>query len=223
METKNAKKTSGLFEETGKTGELINSSVSAMMDMYKKQLNMVFDFYNNIFNSTMNAGKAKSNFNWNLNPFLTGSNNHKLIFNPLSWLRADGEYTNTPISVYQNFFKEISDFNKNWLDAFQSTYNLRQNDWGELNEEYQQLLEDNRTAVKDMTDNLINSYNKQLDFSVESNKKLLSELNRLMEKAVRSNLEFWENSIKKYTGIAKNEEKAPKIAKKETHQHSEAN
>lgn len=221
METKNAKKTNEMFDEVGKAGELFNNAASAMTDVYKKQLDTVFGFYNNIFNSAMGVGRNNWGIDFNANPFLASGNGFKSFFSPFSWLKSDGEYTNRLTSVYENFFRQISEFNKNWLDTFRDTYHLRQNDWISLNEKYQQLLEERWNATKAIMDSLVETYNKQLDFSAQSNKKMLSELNTQMDKALKSNMGFWENAVKTYGKADKGEEeKSNKTVKKETLQHA---
>lgn len=221
METKNAKKTNGAFDGTGKESELFNIASSTMIDSYKKQLDTVFGFYKNIFNSAIGAGRNNWGSDLNVNPFLTANNSFKSFFSPLSWLKTDGEYTGQLTSVYENFFREVSEFNKNWLGAFQNTYNLGHSASVELNEKYQQLLEERRNATKSAMDSLTETYNKQLDFSVESNKKMISELNKQMERVIKSNAEFWNGVVKTYGTTAKSEEeKSHKTSKKEEHEHA---
>lgn len=224
METKNPKKTNGTFNEAGRTRELLNNASSVMIDLYKKQLDTTFGFYNNIFNSAMGVGRNSWGIDLNANPFLPSSNSFKSLFSPFSWFKSDGEHTDRITPVYENFFKQISEFNKNWLGAFQETYHFGQNDLAALNEKYQKLLEDRRNAMKAIMDNLIETYNKQLDFSAQLNKKMLSELDIQMNKALKANMEFWASVVKQYGKTSKGEEeKSHKTVKKETHQQAEGN
>jgi ribosomal protein S17E len=105
---------------------------------------------------------------------------------------------------------------------------MNPNDFGAVNEKYQQVMKQDLEAAKNMINAMSEAYMTQLDFSVESNKKLLSELNKQMTQLMKGNEEFWTSVTKNYgrpvekekNTLPLKEEKKPIAAKKETLQHT---
>jgi hypothetical protein len=212
METKTTKKTNDMFTENSKTSEWFSDATSAMIENYKKQMDLVFGFYNNAFNSAMGTGRNP----WNITPnytdlFSFGNNPFKAFFNPFLGFSSDGEQAGRFSGLYEKLFKQVSEYNKHFLDLFQNNFQVSQEDWVALNEKYQHVVEEELNSAKTMMQTLIESYNKQLDFLTETNKELQSELNKQFNKLMKTNQEFWSEAVK-------TQDTAPKEGR---HKHSE--
>lgn len=224
METKASNET---FTESAKlASKSVNDLSSAMIEIYKKQLNTVFDFYNNLFDSTMgvankNTWDPASGFS---NPFFKSNGTFKSVPNPLAWLKPDGDNSNPFMTMNGNLFGQLNEYNKSWINSLQKNSTLQQNDWSAINEKYQKTRESHLEAIKNIADTFTNAYNKQLDLSIESNKNLFGELNKQFTAALKINEDFWVDIVKTY-GTPIKDAKEGKIAsnkmpeKKETVTH----
>lgn len=218
METKASNET---FTESAKlASKSVNDLSSAMIEIYKKQLNTVFDFYNNLFDSTMgvankNTWDPASGFS---SPFLKNNGAFKSVPNPLAWLKPDGDNSNPFMTMNGNLFGQLNEYNKSWINSLQKNNTLEQIDWSAINEKYQKTRESHLETIKNIADTFTNAYNKQLDFSIESNKNLFAELNKQFTTALKINEDFWKNIVKTYGAPIKegNMASSKKPEKKET-------
>lgn len=221
METKNTKKTNGILSESGETlNNWYNMASSTMNEIYKKQLNIAFGFYNNLFNSFLNYGKNNlTGSNHGFASFFNGDGRHNVFFNPLAWLKTNGANWNLFSNPYENFMKQVNEYNQNLLHDFKT--NLRQNEWLALNEKYQRFVEERWEAARDIFSTLNDSYSRQLNFSIETNNKMLSELNKEINKAFKSTEEFWDDILRNYGPEFNTEEtRTHKVTKERVHHHA---
>jgi len=220
MKTRNEKATSETFDGTGKAGGSLNNVMSTMMDAYKKQWDLVFDFYNTVFNSI--RGAVKDNFKIDMgfhSPFSTGRDDFKSFLSSFPWLKTDGEYTEGFTSAYENFFNQVSEYNKKWLDTFQSSFPLNREDLVTFNEKYQKHIEEQWETSRDMFNTLTRAYNKQLDVSVGTNKEVLAELNKELARALKINEAFWRDISNTFQSSVQREVRSEKTEKAEVVSH----
>jgi len=191
-----------------------------LIDIYKKQVNLMFDVYNNIFSTWM---KTSNENVWNpmtgfTKPFLNGDSNgdgsSKAGFTPFFWMKQEEDGKNPFQFAYGSFLKRSNDFNRNWLSAMQNNFHLRQNYWDTISENYKDAIENQLHTFKDASAALNSIYAKQLDLSIDAGKKMLSELNKQISDAIRSNEELWKEYTKVYDAPVK-EEKEEKNKKPE--------
>jgi hypothetical protein len=197
MET-NQQKTSELFGESAKiANKWFSDAASSMMEIYNKQLNMTFGFYNNLFSSF--SGQTTRNPSLIFpNAFGNGNGDTKAFFNPFSWMQDENKILNPLSNVYQGMFKQLTEYNKNLLRTLQNNFQLQQNDLTMLGEKYQQVLEKDWQAVKNSLNSISEAYNARIESSMDFNKKLAAELNRLSNILIRNNEEFWSQAAKSY-------------------------
>lgn len=203
METTNQQKTSELFGESAKiANKWFSDATSSMLEIYNKQLNMAFGFYNNLFNSVSgNANRGTALAFPNL--FSNGNGDSKSFFNPLSWMKGENGAANPFNGIYQNFIKQITDYNRNWLNTLQGSFHLQQNDLTLINEKYRNLMEKEWETIKNTLNAISKSYNAQLESSIEMNKKISNEWHKLISNFMRSSEEFWTEIAKTYQASAK--------------------
>ena len=223
METKNSKQTNGTLNENAETlNNSFNVASSAMNEFYQKQQNLVFGFYNNMFNPMLGMGKSNywGNPNWNFNNLFNGNGNMQSFSNPLQWMKTNDGNLNMFNTSYENFIKQLSEYNQNWLNTILNSFQLKQSGWETINEKYQELVEKRWEATKGVISALNDVYTKKMDFSIEANTKMYSELSAQMNKALKSNEEFWNSVVKNHEpAVSGEEEKTSKIVKKEVLQH----
>ena len=231
METKNSKQTNGTLNENAETlNNSFNVATSAMNEFYQKQQNLVFGFYNNMFNPMLGMGKSNywGNPNWNFSNLFNGNGNLfngngnvKSFFNPLPWMKTDDSNLNIFNTLYENFSKQLSEYYQNWLNTFQNKLQLKQSDWLAITEKYQELLGQRLVATKKIVSAMNDAYTKKMDFSIETNTKMYSELNAQMNNAIKSNEEFWNSVVKNHeAAVSGEEETVSKTVKKEVHQNA---
>jgi len=217
MKTKNERTTSETFDGTGKADRSLNNVTATMMEAYKNQWELIFDFYNTVFNSM--RGAVRDNFKVDMgfpSPFSARKDDFKSFLSSFPWLKTDGEYTGDFTSAYENFFNQVSEYNKKWLDTFQNSFPLNQDDLVTFNEKYQKHIEEQWETSRDMFNTLTRAYNKQLDISIGSNKEVFAELNKELGRALKINEEFWRDISKTFRSKEEREERSQKAEKKET-------
>ena len=224
METKNSKQINGTLNENAETlNNSFNVASSAINEFYQKQQNLVFGFYNNMFNPMLGMGKSNywGNPNWNFNNLFNGNGNMQSFSNPLQWMKTNDGNLNMFNTSYENFIKQLSEYNQNWLNTILNSFQLKQSGWETINEKYQELVEKRWEATKGVISALNDVYTKKMDFSIEANTKMYSELSAQMNKALKSNEEFWNSVVKNHeSAVSGEEEKTSKIVKKEVHQNA---
>jgi hypothetical protein len=191
METKNSTKNNdNYFDSESTANKNFKTGTSALLDAYKKQMELMSDLYSNMFNSF--------------------SNQNRNIWNPvkdyadLFWNNADLKYPRMPFSNFSNgnaanpfsisfdkIFRQISDQNQNLVDSFAKQFEEWTSNLNNLNGKYRQLVEKRMEISKEMLDASIDSYHKQVEFAVESNKKLAQELAEQANVLFRANQKFW--------------------------------
>lgn len=222
METKHAKKTNEMFNAGNEAGEWFNESTNAAIDTWKKQADLFFNFWGNAFNmaaDNAHRNTHQSGFNYaNMFPY---SRMFSSFLSPWSMMSQDGQSTGNNISsMYEKAFRQMSEYNKSMLDLFQNAFHMRQADWTTLSNKYQQAIEEEMTIVRNSMQAVAESFNKQLDFSSEQNKQLMSELNKQFSRSVKNNQELWKEMAKTYEASNGTKDEKPKHAEKKEAAHS---
>jgi len=205
METSNQTKTNERFSESAKiANKWFSDASSSMMDIYNKQLKNVSSFYTDFFNSILGAANKNSVFHFTNS---LGNRNEVAwsFFNPFSWLKNENANLNPFASVYENIYKQFTDYNKNLLSTFQGNFQAQQNDSISLNERYQKVIEKEWEAIKNTLNAISEAYNGQLESATNSSKKLFGELNKQINDVMKNNSEFWTEAVKTYQANAKKE------------------
>ncbi len=194
----------------------LNDTSSTVMEMCNKQANLVFDFYNNFFNSM--PGMSKNNWMSNMN-FAQPHDGYE-ISNPFfsaSKLFKTNSFMDLCASQYQDMYKQITDYNNLWGSMFQKKSQNTQENWSASAEKIQAIVEKEWKIRNDMASTLLDTYNKQMDASIELNRKFMEELNNQFNAAFKRNEKFCSDIFKgTHTAAAHKEEKEhePIAAKK---------
>ncbi len=185
METTNLKK----------ANEMFNDANATMMSIYKKQLNTSMDFYTNLFNSF--SGLNKNGWSPNFNsPLLNSGEALKSMFAPFNFFKPDGNFSNTFSTPFDNLYKQMIEFNNNWFISLQKEFQGKQESWIEASEKYRELIEEEWKATQNIVNTIIETYNKEMDFSVETNKKLVQEIDKQFHLVSKQNARILADILK---------------------------
>ncbi len=199
-------KSNDTFREGAKVFEKwLNDSNSAITDIYNKQLNLTTKFYDNLLNSTVGNS---SNF-WDgrslVDSFFKGDLVKRFSF-PFSG-NGNGNSILTPsLTNFENSYKQMVEFNRNWLSAYSERYNKNNSEWNTISEDYMKLFEKRLESSKKIFNSYVESFDNGLDFSVKNNKKILEEITEQFNLLNNQSQKFWAD-ILKTTEIKTEEEK----------------
>jgi hypothetical protein len=196
METTTFSKTNEKLYETAEAANKgFNQINSTIMDVYSKQLNLVSGFYNNLFNSFPWANKNVWNANMDFTKYFGADETFKL-FTPFNWFKTSDYLGNFFKPQSEDLFKKTIEFNNNWFAELQKQFKIVQMNWVELSEKMQEIAEEEWKATYSSINSLIEAYNKQADFSIESNRKFMEKINSQFDLAAKQSEKFWSDVLK---------------------------
>jgi ribosomal protein S17E len=115
----------------------------------------------------------------------------KSLFAPFNGLGIN-DGTSNP---FWAMVKQVTDYNKGLFNAFTKQFEGRIPDLKTLCEKYQDKTEKQVEASKTLTNSLVEAYNKQMGFTLETNKKLQEEVTKQMTNVFKLNQGFWSNAL----------------------------
>ena len=203
-------------EKNQTANKWLNDASSSVMDMYNKQASLVFGFYNNLFNSL--PGMSKNNWMSNMN-FAKPHDGYDMAnaFFPAFNLFKTSSLMNLCASKYEDMYKQITDYNNLWSSMLQKKSQNAQENWSASAEKMQAIVEKEWKIRNDMASTLLDAYNKQMDVSIELNRKFMEELNNHLNAAFKRNEKFYSDVFKGAHAPEKEEkEHEPAVVKKHT-------
>lgn len=205
MET--TKTNEALLEGAKVAEKWLTDTSTAMMEIYNKQLNLATGYYTNFLNSTLGNNKG-----WNdNNGFSESFFSNNLLKNFSIPLNGNGNLFATPFqAAIENVFKQIGEYNKNLLAAFNNQVKHSEIDLSVINSEYIETVEKRLDATKNIFNRLSEAYNKEFEFATENNKKILEEINEQFNTVIKQNQKFWSDAFKQIQPSFDGEEKKQK-------------
>lgn len=204
METTNANHNE---QSNSKTAEkMMNDTSKSIMDMYTKNINLVTNFYSNLFNSFSNGNKGFNN-NYGTSNNYMNNDFAKLFSNSYSGM-GNG-FSPQTLPTFSNIYQQMIDYNTNLFSMLGKGMNTSIN-WNELGTKEEALIENRLEAIKNMRHSVIESYNKQLDNANENNKKMIQETTDQFNLLMKQNQKLWSDIFSMNQTPAKAEEKIVK-------------
>lgn len=164
-----------------------NETSEAMMNVYNKQLQFTTGLYENFAN--MFFGNTKS---WserqNFSELFLNSDLAK--WPGVSFTGSNGG-SNIFLSSFDRIYKQTLEYNRNLLASLNNTMKENQFDWSKINEDYLKSTELQLEISKKMIISLSEMSNKQLDLSIDYNKKVMDEINTQLNALVKQNQKMW--------------------------------
>jgi len=173
------------METTNST--IVNNTLTSMMDGYKKQLSAVSDFYTNAFNSF--SGQTKNMWNPMQNQSNLFFNNDALksMFTPFNGFGKSNGVSNP----FDKIVKQVSDYNHNLMGSLNKQFDNASSDGNPIGDKYQKLVEERNEVSKAYINTLAETFNKQMESAIVTNKKLQEETNKQFEEVLKHTQQFW--------------------------------
>ena len=172
-----------------------NNSITSMMEGFKKQLNQVSEFYTNAFESFSEQSKNRWNPMQNQSNLFFNNEALKSMFTPYSGFGMNNSMSNPFMSLFSNPFdkmvKQVSDYNNNLMGSLSKQLNNTNSDDNLINDKYQKLVEERTEASKAYINTLSETFNKQMESSLATNKKFQEETNKQFEDVLKLTQQFW--------------------------------
>ena len=164
-----------------------SNTITSMMDMYQKQLSQMTEFYTNAFNSF--SGQSKNIWNPMQKQGNLFFNNDALksFFTPFNGFRMNNGFSNP----FDNVIKHVSDYNHNLMGSLSKDYNNTSSDGNVIGNKYQKLVEERSEVSKEYINTLADTFNKQMESMLVTNKKLQEETNKQFESVLKLSKQFW--------------------------------
>lgn len=188
-------KTNEAFIESVKIAEKwFSDTNSKIMEIYNKQLNLTTGFYNNMFNSLISNNKGWKDSQMT-DSFL--KNDISKWF-PISF-SGNGNSTNlsNPLqSLFENMYKQMTEYNQNILANFNSQVKNSDTNWDMISKEYIETVQKRMDASMKILNSISEGYIKELDSTMGNNKKLIDEINEQFNSVIKQNQKFWSEALK---------------------------
>ena len=172
-----------------------NNSITSMMEGFKKQLNQVSEFYTNAFESFSEQSKNRWNPMQNQSNLFFNNEALKSMFTHYSGFGMNNSMSNPFMSLFSNPFdkmvKQVSDYNNNLMGSLSKQLNNTNSDDNLINDKYQKLVEERTEASKAYINTLSETFNKQMESSLATNKKFQEETNKQFEDVLKLTQQFW--------------------------------
>jgi len=195
---KKVDETTKWFTETG----------SLMTDAYNKQLQMGFDFYNTLMKTAGISENSPSKFlEKNIELFKSNISKYSNLSKDmlknsfdLSFINNSKKDATAGFDVFKNIAGVISDtlnkqsvllteLNQKYFDSISKEFKVT--NIKEFSQKLEEILKENLKKSKETGEKILASYTEKADFSKEANKKLLSEMNSIIDTTTKTILDFW--------------------------------
>jgi hypothetical protein len=186
----------GRFDGTNHAAnKWITDMSSIMMNIYNQQSNLVVGFYNNFFNFI--PGMNRTPWNTAMNSANQFKNDGLAsMFTPFNSFKTDGRL-NLLTFQYEDVYKQAMEFNNKCAIEFQKQFQNLQTNFNEVNQKLQEIVEAEWKAVQKGINSLTETYNKQGNFSAETNRKFMEEVHHQLALATKRNEQMWADVLKK--------------------------
>lgn len=186
-------KTSDTLLESAKMAEKwMNESSAAVMEIYNKQLNLASGYYTNYINSIWSNGKVPGGSQQFLDNYF-GNKMAKSFWTPYSALYNNGD--SNPLSSFEKMQKQYMDFNRTLFNDM--TVRLRTNDldWSSVGNEYKGILDKQIEATKKAMSTLFETYQKQLNFTMDTGKEMMNDMSNQFNAIYKQNQKNWSDMM----------------------------
>lgn len=179
--------TEKLLENAKNTNKWASDAVVSMMDVYKKQFDVMSGFYGNLFHSFSGESNNNLNSTKNFTDLFFNNSSLKSLYTPYSSLGMNGGFSNP----FNNMFTQIKEYNQNLLGSFTKQFENGGMDSQSMSDKYKKTVEKDMEASKHLISSLTDAYNKRLEFSLAESKKIQDEINNQVKLVFEINQQFW--------------------------------
>jgi hypothetical protein len=177
-----------------------NETLTSMMEGYKKQLSQVSEFYTNAFNSFSEKTKNMWNPMQSQNNLFFNNDMLKSMFIPFNGFGMNNGFSNPFMNLFSNPFdkmvKQVSDYNHNLVGSLTKQFDNTDSDGNAIADKYQKLVQERNEASKAYINTLAETFNKQMESTLVTNKKLQEDTNKQFESVLKLTQQFWADVLK---------------------------
>jgi hypothetical protein len=185
--------------------KLFNDASASIMEAYNKQQNLANGFYSNFFNSFLGNNRGWNGTQGFANNFLNNDLS-KLFSSPFG--HFGNSFPNPFVITFENIYKQMGEHNHNLLAALRSQIKGNEIDLDAVNKNYQETIVNRLESFKKIFNSLSEACSKKMDFSIETNKKLMEEISTHFSSVIKQNQKFWADALGTFqTPINKEEKK----------------
>jgi hypothetical protein len=167
-----------------KTSEkMLGDSNKDIMSFYTQQLNVATSFYKNLFDS-FSTGKT----GWNNAPDFLNNDFTKAFSMPYSGLTSN--LANPFMPTFDKLFKQLSDYNTTMFTNLTNGFGVN-TDMSEISKTYQDTIATRIESYMSFLKTANEAFGKQLEYSVDSNKKAMEDMNTQFQLMVEQNQNLW--------------------------------
>jgi hypothetical protein len=200
--------------------KLFNDSTTAMMDIYKKQMDSSVSFYNNLFNAVISNSNGFGQ-NGGIPNMFANMDMTKWFINPFANLSANN-LQNPMLASIDKTMKQVMEINQKILSAFTNGIQNKGTNSESLSEEYKKLLEVQLKDSKEMLNTITDACNKQLESSEATNKKTMEEITNQFSLTMKQNQKLWADMLNTHkTSIVSDEIKEKVVSSNKSKIHSD--
>jgi hypothetical protein len=177
-----------------------NDTLTSVMEGYKKQLSQVSEFYTNAFNSFSGQTKNMWNPMQSQNNLFFNNDILKSMFTPFNGFGMNNGFSNPFMNLFSNPFdkmvKQVSDYNHNLMGSLTKQFDNTNSDGNAIADKYQKLVQERNEASKAYINTLAETFNKQMESTLVTNKKLQEDTNKQFESVLKLTQQFWADVLK---------------------------
>ena len=187
MQTHHTTDPNGFYENTTQmAGKWINETTSMLTEAYNKQMNLSFGVYNNYMKSLIESYKN----------MITPTKNNSVLFyqpdllmkgmqNPFKYFMWNDGWPVSSSKYIEKSFRQMLDLNHQWLNSFNKEFHLNGANMNGVVEAFRKIMENDLDAGKNIFMTYFDVSDEQLEFALESFKKLQEETNKEFKRMVK--------------------------------------
>jgi len=152
-------------------------------------------FYANAFSIFTGQTKSMGNPTQNQGNLFFNNGALKSMFTPFNGLGMSNGVSNPFMVLFENPFdkmvKQVSDYNHNLMGSLTNQCDNAAADRDIIGDKYKKIVEGRYSVSKVYINTLAETFNKQMDSSLSTNKKLQEEINKQFESVLKLTQQFW--------------------------------
>jgi hypothetical protein len=205
-----------------------SKSAIAMAEMYKKQFQMGYDMYANMFNAGSTTEKNKTNYSFDLfhsniemlkNNFENISKlSEKTILNFMNSLDGEESKSDDNIKILEAIMdgyhlqtKQIAEINQRFFETYSKTFKSTNQNAEKSYDIFRKKTEENFHKAEEVINKAVKTYSSNVNNSAKNRQELLDNINNQMELLIKNSLKQW-SDLTETTG---KENKTPEKKTKE--------
>lgn len=210
------------------SSKLFSKSAIEMAEMYKKQFQMGYNMYANMFNAESTSEKNKTNFSDDLfhsNIELLRKNfdnisklSEKTISTFMNFYEGEESKSDDSIKIFEAIMdgyhlqtKQITEINQRFFETYSKTFKSPNQNVEKSYTIFRKKTEENFHKAEEVISSAVKTYSSSVNKSAKNRQELLDNINNQMEFLIKNSLKQWSD----LTETMEKENKTPENKTKE--------